>query len=212
MKKPVFDVWNSVLLQFRMYVYIFEFGSQMYEKEWLCVLIKTVSFFLWAVFIILYIMFFPKLFVFRLQVCSLQWQYPLANGYLALSRSVLELSWFHFIAQKKNKTTDSPRHFSINTHLVWKYHKRELLKGNKRSINYRKKRSTSFLIFTHWLTVCIHSVAREQQLVPSFALKDTITGFHSSSTNKDKLDELRKRQISHIAFPTYRRVLTFLDS
>ena len=42
-----------------------------------------------------------------------------ASGYLALSRSVLQLSrWFHFIAQKQNKTMGSPRHSPIHTHLV----------------------------------------------------------------------------------------------
>ena len=57
-----------------------------------------------------------------------------ASGYLALSRSVLQLSrWFHFIAQKQNKTMGSPRHSPIHTHLVWekKKHQKGIVTGKK---------------------------------------------------------------------------------
>lgn len=65
-------------------------------------------------------------------------------------------------------------------------------------------------MFTRPQKVCVHTVAREQQSVPSFALTDPltddITGFRTPlcSTNEGfGRRGQRKREISHIAFLTY---------
>lgn len=118
----------------------------------------------------------------------------------------------------------SPRHYPTHTHLIWKipqkgdYYRKKRNKKKKNNVRTEKR---TILTLTCPQEECVHTVAREQQSVPSFALTDPLTDDKKPgsrtpprSTNKglgQRGQTKEEREISHIAFLTYWGGQTFLD-
>lgn len=135
-------------------------------------------FFLGLTFFFFFYNLSSQLFVFRLQtifffhidsfLSVLQVGHS-ASGYLALSRSVLQLSrWFHFIAQKQKQdnglATSFPDSHSPSLSKTPKgnyYRKKVGEKKTKKTKNNPRTEKHTILTLTCPQEVCVHTVARE---------------------------------------------------